>query len=78
MKHYLVTALVASFCFSCEEKHTVVNPPGENKTTIVTPAEKHDTTIVTPGTSTEKKTETNTTVTPGGTTTEKKETIEKK
>ena len=58
--------------------HAVVNPPGENKTTVVTPAEKHDTTIVTPGSSTEKKTETNTTITPGGTSVEKKETTEKK
>ena len=67
MKHYLVTALVASFCFSCEHKETTVNPPAENKTTIVTP-----------GTSTEKKTETNTTITPGGTSVEKKETTEQK
>lgn len=67
MKHYLVTALAASFCFSCEHKETTVVPPAENKTTIVTP-----------GSSTEKKTETNTTITPGGTSVEKKETTEER
>jgi len=71
MKNHLVTAALASLCFSyvsCEEKHTVVNPPEKHETTIVTP----------PSSTTEKKTETQTTITPGGTTTEKKETIEKK
>lgn len=69
MKTYLITAVVALLCFSCERKEVTINPPGETKeTTIVTPA---------PST-TEKKTETKTTTTPGGTTTEKTETTEKK
>jgi hypothetical protein len=78
MKHYLVTALVASLFFSCEHKETTINPPGENKTTVVNPPAEKDTTIITPGTTTEKKTETNTTITPDGTSVEKKETTEQK
>ncbi len=71
MKHYLITAALASLFFtSCEEKHVTVNPPGETKeTTIIKEAP----------TTTEKKTETETKTGPdGSTTTEKKETTEKK
>ena len=75
MKTYLITAVLAVLSFSCEQKSTTVNPPGEKETTII----KESPTIIkeSPKT-TEKKTETETTVTPGGTTTEKKETTEKR
>jgi hypothetical protein len=67
MKNYLITAALATMCFSCEHKETTVNPPAEhNDTTIIKEAPS----------STEKKTETETKVMPGGTTTEKKETTE--
>lgn len=69
MKTYLITAVLASLCFSCEQKSTTVNPPGEKETTIIKEAA--------PST-TEKKTETETKVGPGGVTTEKKETTEKR
>ncbi len=68
MKNYLVAAAVASLCFSCEEKNTTINPPGEKDTTIIRESPR----------STEKTTETETKTTPGGTTTEKKETTEQR
>ena len=68
MKTYIITALLASLCFSCEQKSTTINPPGEKETTIIKEAAP---------TTTEKKTEVETKVTPGGTTIEKKETTEK-
>lgn len=69
MKTYLITTIVASLCFACEQKEVNIHPPGETKeTTIVTPA---------PST-TEKKTEIKKTETPGGTVTEKTETTEKR
>lgn len=75
MKNYLITAVLASMCFSCEEKHTTITPPGEKETTII----KDAPTIIKEAPNTiEKKTETETKVTPGGTTTEKKETTEKR
>ncbi len=68
MKNYIIAAVIGSLCFSCEEKHTTINPPAEKDTTIITPAPSSSTT--------EKKTETK--VSPDGTTTEKKETTEKR
>lgn len=69
MKTYLITVVLASLCFSCEQKSTTINPPGEKETTIIKEAA--------PST-TEKTTETETKVSPGGVTTEKKETTEKR
>ncbi|MES2920594.1 MAG: hypothetical protein V4819_03560 [Verrucomicrobiota bacterium] len=68
MKTYIITAVLASLCFSCEQKSTTINPPGEKETTIIKEVP----------TTTEKKTETETKITPNGTTTEKKETTEKR
>jgi hypothetical protein len=68
MKNYIITAVLACLCFSCEQKSTTINPPGEKETTIIKEAPK----------TTETKTETETKVSPDGTTTEKKETTEKK
>jgi hypothetical protein len=70
MKTTIITATLALLCFSCEQKSTTINPPGEKETTII----KEEA----PSTSVEKKTETETKVTPGGTTTEKTETTEKR
>lgn len=70
MKNYIITAVLASLCFSCEQKSTTINPPGEKETTIIKEAPAPNTV--------EKKTETETKVTPGGITTEKTETTEKR
>lgn len=69
MKIYIITAVLATLCFSCEQKSTTVNPTVEKETTVIKEAA--------PST-TEKKTETETKVSPGGVTTEKTETTEKR